>query len=605
MFEGYEQYLPEILQAAAQIGGVDPKLWQSMVVRGEQSTHDQVSPKGAFGRAQLMPATAQEVNNNYFGGKLDPKKFIENIILGAAYAGQQDRRYGGNPDLIAAAYNAGPGVADKLKKTGNPDVLPDETKKYTANVRRGMQMAQFQQQPHASDVITNAISQALGTQPSTYPDNTGQFFSNAQDAASAYPGVWSTILKSLLTYNPISEGVMSRAAEATAPKPQQQYQPPTDSPIVRGMYGIPQNINDVVQQQPASQALQNDANDIVKSILSQAGAMVPRTPRISPQQIPVPESPTRIDNRQAYDYLQSGENKMTQLPPVPQMDETPHVWEDIMRIVGAGIGGPGGDALTTAANARANRRETKYKNDLARYNDAVERGKLAGTFDVRRSGVAEDEAKYNAMLDRERVNSQRSVDMFNASQRASADTQNAAADRARNDDVYNIGSLIGSQVAAGRRSEDQKGKYGNKLLESQKFNIGGTDITGEEAMARGSDFYIAAKVLDDQRKGIPTQARVGRYVRGADQIAKSVLSARGNIKDNDAVGAVMDGIKQLSNGQVDPRRLQETAVALINRYATVQGVEPSSKEFNDLQRKIADELVVRQIMTDLTSSEGK
>lgn len=72
------------------------------VARAESNcSADAVSPAGAIGVMQLMPATARELG-------VDPRDATENIAGGAAYLRQQIDRFGGRIDLALAAYNAGP-----------------------------------------------------------------------------------------------------------------------------------------------------------------------------------------------------------------------------------------------------------------------------------------------------------------------------------------------------------------------------------------------------------------------------------------------------------------------------------------------------------------
>jgi soluble lytic murein transglycosylase len=109
-----------------------------------------VSSSGARGLMQLMPGTAKETAGKiglaYSAAKLtsDP---LYNTQLGANYLDRQLEAYGGSLLLAAAAYNAGPGNADKwIAAFGDPrssdidpvtwvELIPfQETRKYVQRV---------------------------------------------------------------------------------------------------------------------------------------------------------------------------------------------------------------------------------------------------------------------------------------------------------------------------------------------------------------------------------------------------------------------------------------------------------------------------------------
>ena len=111
--------LPDDAQLAADRAAV------FAVVRQESMFQiDAVSSAGARGLMQLMPGTAQEVAREvgleYSPGRLvsDPQY---NALLGSTYLQAQLDRYDGSLVLAAAAYNAGPGNADKwIRAYGDP-----------------------------------------------------------------------------------------------------------------------------------------------------------------------------------------------------------------------------------------------------------------------------------------------------------------------------------------------------------------------------------------------------------------------------------------------------------------------------------------------------
>ncbi|CAN7326491.1 lytic transglycosylase domain-containing protein [Phenylobacterium sp. LjRoot219] len=82
-----------------------------------------ISPKGAVGVMQLMPATARDLG-------VDPFDLKQNITGGAAYLAQLLRRYDGDLRLSLAAYNAGPGAVDRHR--GVPPF--PETQAYVAAI---------------------------------------------------------------------------------------------------------------------------------------------------------------------------------------------------------------------------------------------------------------------------------------------------------------------------------------------------------------------------------------------------------------------------------------------------------------------------------------
>lgn len=108
------------------------------LVKAESSFRSKVvSPVGAIGLTQLMPATARGLRPGTT--RSDLMKPETNLQLGFKYLKQLTDRYDGNEKLALTAYNRGPGTVDKMLKRGkNPDngyaekVTTGKSKKHVA-----------------------------------------------------------------------------------------------------------------------------------------------------------------------------------------------------------------------------------------------------------------------------------------------------------------------------------------------------------------------------------------------------------------------------------------------------------------------------------------
>ncbi|UTD26839.1 lytic transglycosylase [Bradyrhizobium sp. WD16] len=106
-----------------------PVVWIRAVMTAESGGNPRaISPKGAIGLMQIMPATWAGLRIRHRLGA-DPYDPHDNIIAGAGYIRELFDRYG-SPGWIAA-YNAGPGRYEASLK-GRP--LPAETRAYVAAV---------------------------------------------------------------------------------------------------------------------------------------------------------------------------------------------------------------------------------------------------------------------------------------------------------------------------------------------------------------------------------------------------------------------------------------------------------------------------------------
>jgi soluble lytic murein transglycosylase-like protein len=95
------------IRQAAERAGIDPALFDALVASESGYDPKARSRVGALGLTQLMPATAKEM------GVTNPLDPIENLRGGAAFFAKMLDRFGGDPRLALAAYNAGPGAVEK------------------------------------------------------------------------------------------------------------------------------------------------------------------------------------------------------------------------------------------------------------------------------------------------------------------------------------------------------------------------------------------------------------------------------------------------------------------------------------------------------------
>lgn len=112
--------------AAAERHGVDLSLVRAIIAVESCGDPNAVSPKGALGLMQLMPATARD-----YGCK-NAKDPSANIDAGVRHLARLLDKLGGNVDLVAAAYNAGEGTV--AKAGGIPNYR--ETRNYVRDVKR-------------------------------------------------------------------------------------------------------------------------------------------------------------------------------------------------------------------------------------------------------------------------------------------------------------------------------------------------------------------------------------------------------------------------------------------------------------------------------------
>ncbi len=113
------------IQATANLFKVDQALIRAIIHAESAYQADALSPKGAQGLMQLMPATQQELQVK---DVFDP---LSNIEGGTLYLSRLLERFDQNIELAAAAYNAGPGAVQQYG--GIPPYR--ETEEYVRRVK--------------------------------------------------------------------------------------------------------------------------------------------------------------------------------------------------------------------------------------------------------------------------------------------------------------------------------------------------------------------------------------------------------------------------------------------------------------------------------------
>ena len=103
------QRYDKLIEEAALAAIVDSQLLRAVIVVESGFDERAVSPRGARGLMQLMPATARRY------GVRDLFNPGQNIRAGARYLRDLLDRYGGDLELALAAYNAGEDAVDRYR----------------------------------------------------------------------------------------------------------------------------------------------------------------------------------------------------------------------------------------------------------------------------------------------------------------------------------------------------------------------------------------------------------------------------------------------------------------------------------------------------------
>jgi soluble lytic murein transglycosylase-like protein len=146
--------ITQIIADAAAQAGIDPNLAIAVAVQESALNPNAVSPVGAQGLFQLMPATAASL------GVSDPFDPQQSATAGCTYLAQMLAMFGGDTSKALGAYNWGPGNVQKAVVAYGPNWLahaPAETQHYVSAILGGLSSA-----PPAIDVPGTASNLAVG-----------------------------------------------------------------------------------------------------------------------------------------------------------------------------------------------------------------------------------------------------------------------------------------------------------------------------------------------------------------------------------------------------------------------------------------------------------
>ncbi|MCA9701599.1 MAG: transglycosylase SLT domain-containing protein [Myxococcales bacterium] len=135
------------IEDAARRHGVDPDLLAIVVMVESGGDPQALSPAGARGLMQIMPATAQEIAGSRGISDYQPEQLEQierNLDFGAWYLARQLERWG-EVELAAAAYNGGPAAVEAWQD-GRGE-LSEETERYRSMVSALWQGRHADQRP--------------------------------------------------------------------------------------------------------------------------------------------------------------------------------------------------------------------------------------------------------------------------------------------------------------------------------------------------------------------------------------------------------------------------------------------------------------------------
>lgn len=141
----------ELISQTADSFQLDPHLLHSIISVESGYNPEALSPKGAVGLMQVMPATGQRFGISDLS---DPR---QNLIAGARYLRSLQAQFNGNLPLVIAAYNAGEGAVQKYRNTIPPY---SETRDYVSKV-----LASYHKNKNSADNTGSLVRRSALSRP--------------------------------------------------------------------------------------------------------------------------------------------------------------------------------------------------------------------------------------------------------------------------------------------------------------------------------------------------------------------------------------------------------------------------------------------------------
>lgn len=159
-----------------------------------------LSPKGAMGLMQIMPATWAALRQRYSLGT-DPYDPRDNITAGTAYLRELHDRFGDRGFL--AAYNAGPSRYEEHLATGRP--LPSETLSYLATVKSLLDGTLAGSSPAAASSASSSLFVAIA-KAALAPARPSLIQASQRQSPNVLPSTTGAL-------TPLSDGLFARISD--------------------------------------------------------------------------------------------------------------------------------------------------------------------------------------------------------------------------------------------------------------------------------------------------------------------------------------------------------------------------------------------------------